>query len=81
MRSQESARISCFERLQSVRVGLQEIDVEHSAPLRLGGVVGGKHVFADAGKDSDVAARLHLVVLRADAGLLARQHLPADFAD
>ena len=75
MRSQEGAADLLFERLHSVRVGLQEIDVEHSAPLRLGGVVGGKHVLADAGKDSDVAAGLHLVILRADAGLLTRQHL------
>ena len=44
-------------------------------PSHLGLVVGGEHVLADSENDRDITADLNLMVLAADHGFLAGQHL------
>ena len=56
-------------------MAFDEVDIEHApaAPLRL--VVSGEDALAEAENRGDVAAWPNLVILSADAGLVAGQHL------
>ena len=64
-----------FESLEPIGVLLDEGHVEHAFAFRLGLVVGGEDMLADAEHHRDVAADLDLMVLTADPGFLAGQHL------
>ena len=64
-----------FKRFESGRVTLDEVIVEHAPASPLCVVICRKHALADAEDRGDVAAGANLMVLRADAGLTAGQHL------